>query len=528
MCPVRFRPAWPLAVSLLLSTACDPGVSSVGPEGPPSQSVLPAQGLLAPNIEDVFASIGQVLPGFAGFYVNADGTLVARLRDLGYASRARSEVRGFALALGGADQSWATGDVLIESADYDFASLRGWRDQLRPLLGIPGVHALDADERANRVWVGVTSEGVRTLMLSQVRRLGIPISAVVIEVVEPDLPTATLRDSVRPLPGGMQVWTNGQGTCTMTANGTHSVYGSGFMTASHCTDVWGGAADSTDFFQPWSFSENIGVEVVDAPTYTGSPCPGGRVCMQADVAFIKYNAGSTGEFGAVAQPSAECTSDCTDNPILTISSTNPRWFIYLNNTNSYSTGVGVQKVGRTTGWTSGQVTNTCYDWNDPDTNRTVLCAVRTNGYADGGDSGSPVFRFVAGAGPNKIDLYGILFAANPDNPSFVYSRWVDIIGALGSIATDSTSSPPTPLGVSIVGDDQVPPNETCSWVADTDGGTEPYSWSWWGGVSGTTQLLEASLSQSGYIWVQVMDADSLTVTDSLFVNVNGAYTCENK
>lgn len=96
------------------------------------------------------------------------------------------------------------------------------------------------------------------------------------------------------------------------------------------------------------------------------------------------------------------------------------------------------------------------------------------------------------------------------------------------VTVDIPEPPPQPLSVIIEGDDQVEPDETCSWYANTGGGTSPYSWSWGGGISGTTQLIEGSLSQSGYIWVQVTDANSDTATDSLLVSVDEAYQCENK
>ena len=387
----------------------------------------------SPGIEEVFDSVGREIPGFAGFYLNKDGVLVARLVDRGESTKARGFLRGIAMSQSGNERRPPTTDVLIEGAEYDFVSLRSWRDQLRPFLGLAGVTGLDANEQTNRVWVGVASDGMRSLMLSKIEELGIPLGAVDVQQFESPPPLATLRDSIRPLPGGMQIAVS-FGRCTMTVNGTHATHGSGFVTCSHCTTSLG-IQDSTMFFQPEFLSENIGVEVVDAPLFTGAPCPSGRVCGAADAAFIKYHIGSTGEFARIAQPAARCTSNCVNSPLLTISTTNPRWEIVVANSGTITSGAGLQKVGRTTGWTYGIVTNTCYDWNDPLSNTTRLCQVQTNGIAGPGDSGSPVFRFVAGSGPNKVSLYGILFAGNPNTPSFVFSRWSDVVNSLGAIST---------------------------------------------------------------------------------------------
>jgi hypothetical protein len=304
----------------------------------------------------VFDRIGRDIPGFAGFYLSNDGILVARLTDMTQATMAGSALAEIALAVSG-----STSDVIIESAEYDFASLRNWRDMLRPLLGPSGVTGLDADERANRVWIGIASDGMRASIMSRLEELAIPLGAVVIEKSEPELRVATLRDSIRPLPGGMQIQGQGLGFCTMNSNGTHATFGSGFVTASHCTGGTPGAVNSTEFFQPDIDAEGIGVEVVDAPVFTGGPCPTGRVCQEADAAFIEYHLGGTGEFGRIAQPNVKCTSDCIDNPTaLAISTTNPRWRIHSTLSGLITQGIGVQKVGRTTGWTSGEVINSCY------------------------------------------------------------------------------------------------------------------------------------------------------------------------
>lgn len=494
----------------------------VGPEASTSGARLPNGPVPhAPrSIEDVFGELGREIPGFAGFYVNDDGVLVVRLTNRAHATQARALLRETALSLSGTAQKAPSDEVIVQDAEFDFEELRWWRDQLRSQLGISGVTGMDADERANRVWIGVASEAMRGLLLSRAERLGIPGDALIIEQFASPPPLATLRDSIRPLPGGMLI--AGALECTMTATGIHNQAGSGFLTASYCTDVRG-TIEETEFFQPSSSGEYIGYEVYDTPLWTGYPCPSGRVCSYADAAFVQYLNAGTGEFGTIAQPASKCTSNCVDNmAALTISSTDPRWHIVSDYTGSIAQGIGLQKVGMRTGWTSGLVTNTCYDWNDPDSSVTRLCQVVVDGIAAHGDSGAPVVRFVAGGGPNKVSLYGMLFAGDPGAPAFVFSPWPNITAAIGSIATHD----PDPLVADITGLYEVQEHVSCSWDSDVSGGTGPYTYAWrregqlvstsWSYSTSDTGTTDFSLT------LEVTDANDADAFDSRTVQVEGA------
>lgn len=85
---------WTAPMSLV---ACDSPVSS-GHNGDVAitSSAFSAARAPAPGIEEVFDSIGREIPGFAGFYVNSDGVLVARLKDGTQATKARTVLREIA------------------------------------------------------------------------------------------------------------------------------------------------------------------------------------------------------------------------------------------------------------------------------------------------------------------------------------------------------------------------------------------------------------------------------------------------
>jgi hypothetical protein len=134
-----------------------------------------------------------------------------------------------------------------------------------------------------------------------------------------------------------------------------------------------------------------------------------------------------------------------------------------------------------------------------DSSRILFCQVRTDGLSASGDSGSPVFRFVAGAGPNQVALYGMLFAGNPSGPTFVFSKWVDIVSALGSIETHTP-----PLTAWINGPSFVHPNSSsCLWNGGASGGSGSYSYQWSGVLSGSGSSITGAVSQSGYLYLTV-------------------------
>ena len=83
----------------------------------------------------------------------------------------------------------------------------------------------------------------------------------------------------------------------------------------------------------------------------------------------------------------------------------------------------VDKVGRTSGWTRGAITNTCADSNVDDTDAagnavdtkiTMLCQYIVNTTSLGGDSGGPVFQFSSKTGNGMFA--GILWGGS-SNPA---------------------------------------------------------------------------------------------------------------
>lgn len=175
----------------------------------------------------------------------------------------------------------------------------------------------------------------------------------------------------------------------------------GFVTNSHCTKKRG-EVEGTQHSQPWPGI--IGTEILDPPFFTGSPCPSKRKCSYADVAFDQLSQGVTAELGYLMR------TDSVNLGSLTIDG---RFRIVGEAPSNAGVGETLNKVGRTTGWTQGNVTNSCANVNVAGTTIIMLCQDRVAAASDGGDSGSPAFKISDNPQqPNDVILYGILWGGS--------------------------------------------------------------------------------------------------------------------
>lgn len=137
-----------------------------------------------------------------------------------------------------------------------------------------------------------------------------------------------------------------------------------------------------------------------------------------------------------------------NNQSLTINAGDPRLRI-AGETSTWIDGSGLDKIGRTTGWTYGRVNGTCRNINIINTNITLLCQYsvnripgHTHAMSDNGDSGSPVFRWLG----STVILSGMLWGGPDDGSSFVFSPMNQIEQELGSLTTFDFPQPPPPSG----------------------------------------------------------------------------------
>jgi hypothetical protein len=304
--------------------------------------------------------------------------------------------------------------------------LEAQHQRLLPLFELAGIVFTDADETRGRLVVGVLDRDVEGLVRGRLRALGVASQSV--DIVETDaiFPVATLRDrALNDIVGGLQIRFS-QFLCSLGFNAFDASGQEGFVTASHCSDRQG-AVDGTTYYQPSAQvpQDLIGTEFADPPYVRNGPgCPKSRKCRRSDANFSRAAGPRSNPLGRIART--------TGLGSWTIDSNNPTF--QITGEKVAEVGEIANKVGRTTGWTQGTVTNTCVNTGVSGTNIVLLCqtfVTSTGVIVAGGDSGSPVF---AGTGGN-VTLLGGLWGGNQSGTQFVYSPIANIRDELGNLTT---------------------------------------------------------------------------------------------
>lgn len=286
----------------------------------------------------------------------------------------------------------------------------------------------DAD---GRLVIGVESAGVMRGVESVLARFAIAPLGYRVQITEPiHFASDNLRSTHRPTKGGIQIhWSNY--VCTLGFNVDHAG-GRSFITNSHCTERQG-TTGTTAYYQPSSTAEPspIAIEADDPSYFKGGECSRGKVCRYSDASRALYQAGIDSN-GEIARTTGVNNGDLSVVGVFDIASQD----------NSSTTFSGtVNKVGRTTGWTDGSVTNSCVNVNVSGSNIQLLCqTIVENDNAvivQGGDSGSPVFRTTGGG---NAELLGILWGGSSSGNLFVFSPLSSIQDELGALdaTTDGT------------------------------------------------------------------------------------------
>lgn len=308
------------------------------------------------------------------------------------------------------------------------AQIANWFQASSPVvLALPGTVFADHDEVNDRLVYGVENAAAIPRVRGALARLGIPSSAFSVRVTAPIHQVATLRDRWRPTFGGIQIHF-GQYLCSLGFNADDGTQRS-MITASHCTNHQGGV-EGTQYYQPTSTVDPtvIATEVEDPNYFRGGACPRGRKCRYSDSSRALYSSGVASTRGSIGQTAGPNNGSLTVTGNFAVTSQD-------NTTTSFPIGTTVNKVGRTTGWTQGNVTATCVDTNVSGGNITQLCQtfVQNPGGAvvvQGGDSGSNVFRITSGS---SVQLVGILWGGNSNGTLFVFSPLKQVRDELGPL-----------------------------------------------------------------------------------------------
>jgi hypothetical protein len=295
------------------------------------------------------------------------------------------------------------------------------------VLALPGTVFADHDEKTNRLVFGVENAAVIPGVRIALARLGIPSSDYTVEVTQPIHNMATLRDRFRPTQAGIQIHF-GQFLCTMGFNVSHAD-GRSFITNSHCTNRQGGT-EGTQYFQPTSTIDPtvVATEAADPEYFRRGACPRGRKCRYSDASRALYSADVASNQGDILKTSGPNSGDINVAGVFTITAQDDA-------TTSFPIGTVVNKVGRTTGWTQGEVTRTCVNTGVAGSNIVQLCQTFVSNatgatVVGAGDSGSGVFRITR---RDNVTLLGILWGGSSDNKLFVFSPLKQIQDELGAV-----------------------------------------------------------------------------------------------
>jgi hypothetical protein len=262
-------------------------------------------------------------------------------------------------------------------------------------------------------------------------------------------------------------------------------------------------------------SKFVGYEYLDPDVESCGVWPFGYDCRDSDAAAFKYQGGVSFDWGYIVKPTGTPSQTWGSSGSLEISGTDFE-IVAVGNANSWN---DVDKVGRTTGWTRGDIVDTCEDLPGPGGVRR-MCSMVTDFYSWGGDSGAPVFVVTSGS---DVKLVGMYWGYDTEDSLSVFSSWNGLGDDSGSF---SVFNPP--LEVDIDGPSAVRPETECVWeAAILSGGTPPYTYAWSGVLSGSGSSDSGEVTSSGNLSLVVEDDEEETDGVLLYVTVSGgAPECE--
>lgn len=291
------------------------------------------------------------------------------------------------------------------------------------VMEITGTVFADNDERIGKLVIGIENPRAEAAVRAAMARAGVSRDDYVVEATQPIVNMATLRERGRPVVGGLQIHFS-RYLCTIGFNADVNGQRS-FITNSHCTARQGGV-ESTLYYQPTQSVDGtvIATEVADPLYVKGGSCPKGKKCRYSDASRAAYSDGVASTRGEIAATSGPNTGSLTIAGAVTIT----------GQAAGASVGTTVNKIGRTTGWTQGEVTRTCVNTSVSGSTVYLFCQTfvsNPNGatVVGSGDSGSSVWTGSTGG----ATLVGLLWGGSSDNKTFVFSPLSQVEQELGAV-----------------------------------------------------------------------------------------------
>ena len=442
--------------------------------------------------------IARQLPSYGGAF-KSGGALHVYLTNSAHEAAARQIIRQ-EISRGKGPQP----PLIMRRGRFAYLQLEDWAVAARSLWTIPGVSWTGIDEAHNGIHVGIQRADVENALTAPLTALGIPIDAVRFEISQKPILLENLVDRVRPFRAGTRIQSifNGRirNACTYGASAVWRGHPGTYylIMASHCTQddpsQWGlvGAniyQSEAPLFQNDSANFFLGREFFDPQgsspcTVEGQPVTS---CRHSDAAFVQIypvHFESDVDQGYVAKPAGSPVYLPSRSGTLAIDNFNPTIRIDAINMDLF-VGDTVQKIGEKTGWTAGEVTDSCRDVgvvDDLNPNRIygLLCSMVATMGSGSGDSGAPVIRL---APSGSYLMAGLLWGGAPPadasgNFAVMYASswaWVST-----DLAGDATALNPAVSGMvaTVDGPDCIPQSGNYFYQANVTGGGPSYNY-WW-------------------------------------------------
>lgn len=298
---------------------------------------------------------------------------------------------------------------------------------------------IDVDEVHNRVYVGVRDETTIRTTLTQALQLGLPSDAIAVETIgEPAV--ASLQAYTGSLMGGYQIdafsgTPNQSGECTL---GFNAVFDGApvFITNSHCSWSKFTPPDGQPFYQPlFGQGAAIGYEVADMGPKFCAPFSY-PYCRDSDAVYASHDpgAGRVIAQGNIARSYRPPWAGVAGVPTTVYTPSHRIVQVY----STVTTGMVLDKTGRTTGQTWGTVSQSCIHVNPPGGPPPsgyqwwLRCQDVTYLGVNLGDSGSPVYQRLGGSN-HDVALAGIVWGFYTGTAHTLSSRISGIQADLGPL-----------------------------------------------------------------------------------------------
>lgn len=390
----------------------------------PVPTVVPG-GRASNGHEEVQLKIGRFVDGFGGWYLDGK-TLVVNLQnpqDVTY-------FRDVIVDLGKTDSTGLSSvleyvtEIQAVPSQFLFSDLIAWKDAIsQHFFANPQLVSVDADERANKVTLGVSDAKAIPALEELAKTLGVAEEALSIIVeTEPTVRMQTkLNQAWTPPAAGVQIRPASGGYCTL-GMGVLSYYlgwQQGYLTAAHCINdiTLTHGVTGPKFYQPAPGRPYGGVFLNTPWSSTDPSCGGYALCTTADVMVL------TGMLPNVAR---HVKNTLPGSIVVTgQDSVEASIFPSVGLTN-------LRRVGATSGTSTGDVLATCENRvsTGPLGPLMNLCVDRIGGSVSPGDSGGLT------TWPNalgKHQFMGIVLAGAPGG--YIISGWLQIMATVGYFST---------------------------------------------------------------------------------------------